>query len=82
MNPILDTRFYDVKFPNVTEKEFAANIIAQNMYLQRDADGNQYLLIDAITDHKKYQTSIEKSDAIVVVNGRQKQNKTTKGLFF
>ena len=52
------------------------------MYLQRDADGNQYLLIDAITDHKKYQTSIEKSDAIVVVNGRQKQNKTTKGLFF
>ena len=81
-NPILDTRVYDVELPDVTEKEFAANIIAQNIYSQCDADGDQYLLMDAITDHKKDQKAIEKSDAIVVVNGRPQQNKTTKGWFF
>ena len=40
------------------------------MYSQCDADGNQYLLMDAITDHKKDKTAIEKTNAIVVVNGR------------
>ena len=37
-DPILDTRVYDVEFPDGTVKEFAANIIAQNMYSQCDAD--------------------------------------------
>ena len=52
------------------------------MYSQCNADGSQYLLMDAITDHKKDQTAIEKSDAIVVANGRQQQKKTTRGCFF
>ena len=67
-NPILETRVYDVDPPDGTQKEFAANIIAQNLYSHFDADGNQYLLMDAITDHKKYQTSIEKVDVIIVLN--------------
>ena len=69
-NPILDTRVWDVEFPDGTEKEFSANIIAQNMYSQCDANGHKYLLMDAITDHKKDKTAIEKTNAIVVVNGR------------
>ena len=79
MNPILDARVYDVKLPDGTEKEFAANIISQNMYSQCDADGNKYLITDAITNHKKDQTEVEKSDTFVIVNGQEKHKKTTKG---
>ena len=61
---------YGVEFPDSTEKEFAANIIVQSMYSQCDADINQYLLMDAITDYKKDQMAIEKTDMIVVVNCR------------
>ena len=81
-NPILYTRVYDVEFPEVTEKSFAANIIAQNIYSQCDANGNQYLLMDAITDHKRDQAEIKKTNAIVVVNGQPQKKKTTKGWFF
>ena len=38
--------------------------------------------MDAITNHKKDQTAIEKTDVIVVVNGRPQQKKKTKGWFF
>ena len=58
-NPILDTIIYDVDFPDGTEKEFAANIIAQNMYSQCYVDGNQYLLMEGIVYHKKDQTAVE-----------------------
>ena len=81
-NPILDTRIYEVELLDGIEKEFAANIIAHNMYSQCDADGNQYLLMEGIMDHKKDQTAYEKADGLVVVNGRPQQKKTTKGWLF
>ena len=52
------------------------------MYSQCDFDRNQYLLMDDITNHKKDQTEIKNTDAIVVVNGQPQQNKTTKGWLF
>ena len=76
------TRLYDVEFPDGTEKEFAANIITQNIYSQCAPDRNQYLLMDAITNYKKDQIAIENTNAIVVVNGWSQQNETTKGWFF
>ena len=39
-NPILDTRTYDVEFPDGSHAEYSANIIAQNMYSQCDTEGN------------------------------------------
>ena len=51
------------------------------MYYQCDVDGKQYLSMDAISHHKKDHAAIENTDAIVLVNGRPKQNKTTKGWF-
>jgi len=50
-NPILDTRKYIVKFPDGYESLFMANLIAENMYTQCDAHGNQHLLFKAIVDH-------------------------------
>ena len=45
-NPILDTRIYDVMFPDVSIQQYAANIIAEHMYSQVDKDGHHYQLLD------------------------------------
>ncbi len=44
-NPILDTRLYDVEFPNGEVIPLTANAIAQAMYAQCDVDRNKYLLL-------------------------------------
>ena len=38
-NPILDTRVYEVEFPDGQVMEYAANVIAENLYSQVDQDG-------------------------------------------
>jgi hypothetical protein len=39
-NPILDTRLYNVEFPDGHTAAYAANIIAENMYAQVDEEGH------------------------------------------
>ena len=51
-NPILDTRVYTVQFPDGSFSDYAANIIAENIFSQVDFEGNQYQLIDEIVDHR------------------------------
>ena len=78
-NPILDTRMYVVEFPDGEVSEYAANVIAENMYSQCDVDGNQFVLLDCIVDHRKSKDAVATSDQYVVVKGRRHQHKTTKG---
>ena len=49
-NLILDTTMYQVEFTGGKDTEFTANAIAESMYAWCDADGNEYLLIDALVD--------------------------------
>ena len=51
-NPIRDTRTYEVKFLDGQVTEYAANVIAENMWSQCDIEGNQMLLMQAIMDYK------------------------------
>jgi hypothetical protein len=45
---------YEVEFPNGDVKEYAANIIAENMLTQVDSDGYYSLtMMKAIIDYKK-----------------------------
>jgi hypothetical protein len=39
-NPILDTRMYEVEFDDGSVQEYAANLIADNVYAQVDDEGN------------------------------------------
>jgi hypothetical protein len=78
-NPILDTRVYEVQFADGDVLEYAANIIAENLYSQTDQEGKRYVLLDAIVDHKKDGSAISKDDEYVTVNGRKHKRKTTKG---
>ena len=76
-NPILDTRLYEVEFPDGDVAEFTANVIAENMFSQCDGARNQYWLMSGIVDHKSNNKAVSKSDRYVVIRGRQFPRKTT-----
>jgi hypothetical protein len=78
-NPILDSRVYQVEFEDGGVGEYAANLIAQNMYSQCDAEGNQFLLLEAIVDHRKDGHAVDKADMWVQVGSNRHVRKTTKG---
>ena len=42
--------------------EYSANVIAENMFSQCDASGNQFILMDAIVNHKMDGHAIKKAD--------------------
>jgi hypothetical protein len=56
INPIFDTRVYQVQFPDDRIEEYRANIIVENLYSQVDKEGNQFLLVDKIIDHEYNET--------------------------
>jgi len=51
-NPILDTRVYEVEYMDGRKASLAANAIATNMFAQIDDDGNRFVLLDSIVDHR------------------------------
>ena len=51
-NPIMDTRVYEVMFPDGAVERYAANILAENMLGQVDEDGYMYRMLDTIEDHR------------------------------
>jgi hypothetical protein len=65
-NPILDTREYTVIFKDGDVTELTVNLIAESMYAQCDPDGNQYVLLDSIIDHRCLDTALRLSDQTVV----------------
>jgi hypothetical protein len=83
-NPILDTRVYEVEFPDGTIAEYSANVIAEALYSQVDVDGNCFLLLKEIVSHSKDDTALTNDDAFVNTTGSQNPVKrpTTKGWKF
>ena len=82
-NPILNTRVYDVMFPYGAVCQYAANIIADNMYSQVDSNGHHNLLLKEITDHRKSAMAVPIDYKFVVSKtGSKSLRKTTKGWYF
>jgi hypothetical protein len=65
-NPILNMHEYTLTFNDGDETVLNANLIAEAMYAQCDPDGNQYVLLDSITDHRQLDAAIRPSDQKVV----------------
>jgi hypothetical protein len=65
-NPILDTHEYTFAFDNGDETVLNANLISEAMYAQFNPDGNQYVLLDSIIDHRRFDTAIRPSDQNVI----------------
>jgi len=70
-NPILDTREYEVEFPDGAVDTFTANLIAENMYSQVDADGRSYALLSEIIDHKSDGSAVRKDDGFETTKNGQ-----------
>jgi hypothetical protein len=80
-NPFLNTMIYEVEFPNGDVKEYAANIITENMLTQVDSDGYSLTTMKGIINYKPDDVvAIPKSDMYVVTSrGQKKMRKTTIG---
>lgn len=79
-NPLLDTRLYEVTFDDGTVGEYAANVIAEALYAQVDDEGNEFLLMEEITDHEKTGDAMHRDDMFVTArNGNKHMRRTTKG---
>jgi hypothetical protein len=80
-NPLLDTRVYEFQFPDGTEQEYTANLIAESLYSQVDDEGNQFILMNEILDHESDDNAVTIKDMNVEDNqGSNPQLKrTTKG---
>ena len=78
-NPILDTRVYTVQFPDGSKDEYTANKISESLYASIDDQGNTMSMISGIVGHRKDETAVKSTEAMVEVNGRRKRVITTKG---
>jgi hypothetical protein len=47
-NSMLDTRTYEIDFPDGCSDEYTINVIAENMYAQFDIEDRQYNLMEGI----------------------------------
>jgi hypothetical protein len=56
-NPMLDTREYEVQFPDGSSQSYTAKIIAENIYSQVDEEGNMYSVFSEIIGHDKDDTA-------------------------
>ena len=82
-NPILNTQVYEVMFPDGSVKQYAANIIAENIFSQIDEYGYRYQLLRNIINHKKDASAIEKGNEFIISRkGNRTRKHTTKGWYF
>ena len=80
-NPFLNSIVYDVEFPDGQVKEYAANILAENMLSQVDSEGHSTLLMKEIIDHRKDASiAVPMEDKYLVTRtGQRRLRKTTQG---
>jgi hypothetical protein len=65
---------YDVEFSDGQLAEYSANIIAENMYTQCDAEGNQYLLLNEIINWRKNDSTAVAHDDMYVYSHNNNQH--------
>ncbi len=78
-NPILDTRVYNVEFPDGHLEEYSTNKIAEALYSQIDEEGYNTGIMKEICEHKKSDAAIPISEGFVGEGTKRKPVITTKG---
>eukprot|EP00957_Ditylum_brightwellii_P187110 14251456-Ditylum_brightwellii.AAC.1 len=78
---MMNTMIYDVEFPDGRLREYAANIIAENMLTQVDSDDYTKTLMELIVDYKKDEAvAVVTNDMYIVTpRGQKRACKTTQG---
>ena len=79
-NPILDSRLYEVEFPDGATEVVTTNLIAENLFSQVDEEGRSFQVLKEISDHRYTEDALPKEEAFVTSPGGQKRRvMTTKG---
>ena len=78
-NPLLDSRIYNVEFPDGGVGEFTTNTIAESLYSNLDDDDYSYGLIDGIVLHRSSPEAVKKEDGYYQQGGVRKKVITTEG---
>ena len=80
-NPILNSMTYDVEFKNGEIREFSANVIAENMFAQVDANGHSHNMLDAIIDYDKDESlAVPMNEKFIVTkSGTRRRRQSTVG---
>jgi hypothetical protein len=79
-NPLLDTREYEVVFPDGATEAYTANLIAENIYSQVDDDGRQFAILSEIVDHRSDRTALKKAEGYSETkSGNLVPKRTTRG---
>ncbi len=82
-NPLLNTLLYECEFNDGTTKEYAANTIASNIFLESGADGFSSSLLYHIVDHKCSGEAIRMADKYITTKtGTKRMRQTTVGWKF
>ena len=63
---MLNTIEYECEFPDGTTKEYAADIIAENIFLESDPDSHQERMMVVIVDHNHGGDAVRKSTRCIV----------------
>ena len=81
-NPILDSRVYEVMFPDGVMQQYSANVIAQNLWEASDPEGYEHQMVRMIVDHRSDSKALKWSD-INKRKGNDRSNgcKITKGWY-
>ena len=78
-NPILDSRIYNVEFPDGGIGEFTTNTIAESLYSSLDDEGYNYGILEGIIGHRSSPEAVKKENGFYSHNGIKKRVITTKG---
>ena len=80
-NPMLDTREYSVQFADGSYRELTANLIAENLFSQVNAEGQSLQIFRGINGHRKLKGAVEKDDPAATIRGHTNVHhaKTTQG---
>jgi hypothetical protein len=67
-NPILDTRIYQVEYPDGATAEFSANVIAETILSQDEADGFNFSYLSEIIGHRSNEQALSKENGLIQTN--------------
>ena len=76
-NSLLDTRIYEVQFQDGSISKYTANLIAEKLYSCTYPDGNKFLLLNDILDHKSTEKAMNPEYAFEGDPSKRKYKKTT-----
>ncbi len=79
-NIVLDSRVYEVEFPDGSYGDYATNVLIENLYAHVDDEGYHHALLKGIVDHKYDESAVKIQDGKYVdSHGATRMKITTKG---